>query len=87
MYQVKITADVIDPEDPEYLRVNTQLTELAKEYGCVRRVDYIGSVEVGIFKFPTRSACMQFRHSKEHSDAMSRVTQFYRTMTVSRQSD
>lgn len=84
MYQVKIIADVIDPSDPAYLKANDAVLRASLNFGCERSIEYMGNIEVGVFTFPDKDACLRFRDCYEHVAAMKSVLRFYRSMKIER---
>lgn len=84
MYLVKIIADVIDPTDPAYIKANDDVVEASKRFGCIREMKHDGSIEIGVFIFPDKKTCLEFRHCPEHKAAMQAVSKFYKSMKVER---
>ncbi|MCH9853059.1 MAG: hypothetical protein K0U45_06100 [Alphaproteobacteria bacterium] len=83
-YIIKITADVIDPSDPEYIATNKAIFDMSLAYGCKRSMEYDGNVEVGIFEFATLEDVKAFRDNPIHAKAMRNVKKIYKSMKVER---
>lgn len=83
-YTIKITAEVIDPKDPDYIATNDAVIEISKQFGCQRSMEHDGNLEIGIFTFTTLEDVMAFRNHPTHQAAMQKVDKFYKSMKVER---
>ncbi len=83
-YTIKITADVIDPNDPDYIATNDAVLEVSEQFGCKRRMEHDGHLEVGLFTFATLEDVNTFRNHPTHRAAMEKVGRFYKSMRVER---
>lgn len=84
VYTIKITAEVIDPEDADYIATNDAVIEVSKQFGCQRSMEHDGNLEIGIFTFATLEDVMAFRNHPTHQAAMRKVGKFYKSMKVKR---
>ena len=83
-YIIKITAEVIDPQDPDYVATNDAVVEVSKLFGCKRSMSFDGDLEVGFFEFAKLDDVQAFRNHPTHRAAMAKVDKFYRRMRVER---
>ncbi len=83
-FTIRITAEVIDPQNADYIATNNAVIELSKQFGCERSMEYDGNLETGIFTFPTLEDVMAFRNHPTHRTAMDKVDRFYKSMKVER---
>lgn len=83
-FTIKITVEVIDPTDPDYIATNEAVVDMSEQFGYQRRMAYGGHKEVGIFTFPSLENVMAFRNHPIHRAAMTKVDKFYRSMQVER---
>lgn len=83
-YTIKITADVIDPANPDYIATNKAVVEMSEQFGCQRSMEHHENLEIGVFTFPTLEDVMAFRNHPTHRAAMQKVEKFYNSMKVER---
>ncbi len=84
-YRVLFTADVIDPQDPEYLRIDGAAIKASKRFGYKRTIKMIDGVETIVFLFPTKEHSKSFFVCPEHMEAFKNVDRFYRSFNVIRE--
>lgn len=83
-FTIRITAEVINSNDPDYIATNDAVTEVSKQYGCERAMAHDGHLEIDIFTFPTLEDVKAFRNHPTHKAAMKKVDKFYKSMKVER---
>lgn len=83
-YRVLFEAEIIDPEDPEFIKTGEILAKESIKFGCISNVETKENIESGYLEFPSEESVDTFRTSPKHRQAMANVGRYYKWMKVKR---
>ena len=86
MCTVKFWSHVIDPLDPEFLRVDGTAERVSLGYiSEPKRYEMIGDRRYSVYTFESRAKAIEFIRTPEHMESMRRAREFYHDWDVIRE--